>query len=73
MEELYVAIVHLCRRAGYLLAATLRALRRLPATGAWLWLVRAGTCEPAASICVVLFHHVSGLLLATGPEVFRHG
>lgn len=73
MEELYVAIAHLCRRAVYLLAAALCALRRLPATGAWLWLERAGTCEPAASSCVVLLHHVSGLLLAAGPEVFRHG
>ena len=73
MEELYVAIAHLCRRAVHLLASALRALRRVPATGAWLWLERAGTCEPAASLCVVLFHYLSGLLLAAGPEVLRHG
>ena len=73
MEELYVAIAHLFRRAVYLLAAALRALRRLPAIGAWLWLERAGTCEPAASLCVVLLYYLSGLLLAAGPEVLRHG
>jgi hypothetical protein len=73
MEELYVAIVHLCSVAVYLLATALHVMRRLPATGAWLWLERAGTCEPAASICVVLLHHLSGLLLAAGSEVFRHG
>ena len=88
MEELHVAITHLCRRAVYLLASTLCALRGLPAAGAWLWLVRAAAPggfaakiikagalapEPAAPLGVVLFHHLSGLLLATGPEVFRHG
>lgn len=73
MEELHVAIVHLCSRAVYLLAAAFFALRRLPATRAWLWLVRAGTCEPAAALSVVLLHRLSGLLLAAGPEVFRHG
>ena len=41
MEELYVAITHLCRRAVYLLASALCALRDLPAADAWLWLVRA--------------------------------
>ena len=41
MEELYVAITHLCRRAVYLLASALRALRGLPAADAWVWLVRA--------------------------------
>jgi hypothetical protein len=73
MEELHVAFAHLFRRTVYLLAATLRALRRMPATSAWLWLERAGTCEPAASICVFLLHRLSVLLLAAGPEVLRHG
>jgi hypothetical protein len=88
MEELYVAITHLCRRAVYLLASALCALRDLPAAGAWLWLVRATAPgglaakniqtgalapEPAAPVGVVLLHHLPGLLLATGTEVFRHG
>ena len=73
MEELHVAITHLCRRAVYLLASALRALRRLSTADAWLWLARAGSCEPAAPLGVVLLHHLSGLLLAAGPEVFRHG
>jgi hypothetical protein len=88
MEELYVAITHLCRRAIYLLASALRALRGLPAADAWVWLVRAAApgglaakitkagafaAEPAAPLGVVLLHDLSGLLLATGTEVFRHG
>ena len=88
MEELHVAITHLCRRAVYLLASALRALRSLSAADAWLWLVRAAAPgglaakiikagafapEPAAPVGVVLLHHLSGFLLATGTEVFRHG
>ena len=73
MEELYVAITHLCRRAVNLLASALCALRGLPAADAWFWLVRAAACESAAPVGVVLLHHLSGLLLATGTEVFRHG
>ena len=73
MEELYVAIAHLCRRAVYLLAATLRALRRLPATGAWLWLAGTPPGETAAAFSLVLFHHLPGFILAAGPEVLRHG
>ena len=34
---------------------------------------RAAACEPAAALSVVLLHHLSGLLLATGAEIFRHG
>ena len=88
MEELHVAITHICRPSVYRLASALRALRRLSAADAWLWLVRAAApggfaakvikagslaSEPAAPLGVVLLHHLSGLLLAAGPEVFRHG
>ena len=85
MEELYVAITHLCRRAVYLLASALRALRGLPAADAWVWLVRAAAPGGLAAkitkagafapepLGVVLLHDLSGLLLATGTEVFRHG
>ena len=73
MEELHVAITHLFQRSAYLLASALRALPGLPAASAWLWLVQAAAPEPAAPLGVVLLHHLSGLLLATGPEVFRHG
>ena len=62
-----------CARSSRPLAATLCALRRLPATGMWLWLERAWAGEQAAATGMVLFHHLSGLLLAAGPEVFRHG
>ena len=34
---------------------------------------RAAAGEPAAALCLVLLHDLSGLLLAAGPEVLRHG
>jgi hypothetical protein len=73
MEEFYVAIAHLCRLAVYLLAAALRALRRLPQSGAWLRLAGAAAGEQAAAFCLVLLHHLPELLLAAGAEVIRHG
>lgn len=73
MEELHVAITHLCRSTVYLLAPALRALRRLSQSYAWLWLAGVPTGETAAAFSLVLFHHLSGLLLATGTEIFRHG
>jgi len=73
MDELHVAITHLCRRSVHFLASALRALRGMSAASAWFWLVQAAACEPAAPLGVVLFHHLSGLLLATGTDVFRHG
>ena len=73
MEDVYVAITHLGQRALHLLASTLRALRRLPAADAWLWMAGTTTSEPAAAFSVVLLHRLSGLLLATGPEIFHHG
>jgi hypothetical protein len=88
MEELHVAITHLCRRSVHFLASALRALRGVSAASAWFWLVQAAAPggfaakiikagalapEPAAPLGVVLFHHLSGLLLATGTDVFRHG
>jgi len=73
MEERHVAITNLRQRSLPMLASTLRALRRLPATDTWLWLAGAGSCEPAAPVGLVLLHHLSGLLLATGTEIVGHG
>jgi len=55
------------------LASARRALRGLPATGGWLWLVRALANEQATAVGVVLLHHLSALLLVLGQEVVRHG
>jgi hypothetical protein len=73
MEELHVALTYLFLCAVYLLAPALRALRSLSEADAWLWLVRASTCETATPLGVVLFHDLSDFLLSTGAEVFRHG
>ena len=63
MEELHVAITRIRRRTIDPPASGLGALRGLAAANAWLWLVRAAACEPAATLRVVL---------TMGPEVFRH-
>jgi hypothetical protein len=55
------------------LAPARRALRGLPATSGWLWLVRALANEQATAVGVVLLHHLSALLLVLGQEVVRHG
>jgi hypothetical protein len=63
----------ICPCAPCPLATALHPLHRVPSAGAWLWLVRATTCEPAAALSVVLLLRLSVLLLAAGPEFFRHG
>jgi hypothetical protein len=49
------------------------ALRRLPALGAGIWLVRSRAREAPTSHRLVLFHVVPGLLDAPGKEIVRHG
>jgi hypothetical protein len=49
------------------------ALRRLLPPGAWLWLARPGAAEEAAALGLLLLHRLSGLLVALGEEVVRHG
>lgn len=54
-------------------ARSCSALRRLLAPGTWLWLVRPGAGEEAATLCLLLLHALPGLLDALGPELARHG
>lgn len=54
-------------------ARALSTLRRLPAPGAWLWLVRPSAGEEAAALCVLLLHALPGLLDALGAGISRHG
>ena len=61
------------RNALAALASAGRALRGLPATSGWLWLVRSLANEQATPVGVVLLHHLSALLLVLVPEVVRHG
>jgi hypothetical protein len=48
-------------------------LRRLRASGAWLWLVRPSQTETAPPLSHVLQHGLPGLLVALGTEIARHG
>lgn len=48
-------------------------LCRLPAPGAWFWLVRPTTAEEAATLGLVLLHALPGLLERFGAEVLGHG
>lgn len=52
---------------------TTRALRRLPAVSTRLWLVRSDTLEAAATLSLLLLHHLPGALVALGAEFYRHG
>jgi hypothetical protein len=55
------------------LASAWRALRGLPATDPWFWLVRPGAVEAAAPVGLVLLDGVPRLLVALGQEVIGHG
>ena len=48
-------------------------LRRLLATGAWLWLVRPGAVEATAPLGLVLLDGLPRFLDALGAGAFRHG
>ena len=48
------------------LASAWRAVRRLPATGTWLWLVRPGALEAVGVLALVLLERLPGLLVALG-------
>jgi hypothetical protein len=51
----------------------LAALRSLHARVTWLWLVRPGAADEIAAACILLLHHLPGLLVALGGEVVRLG
>jgi hypothetical protein len=62
-----------CRAAASALAAAPRSLRGLPASGAWVRLVRPGTVEALAVLALVLLDRLPRRLVALGEEVARHG
>lgn len=61
------------RHAAPPVASALRALRGLPAAGAWLWLVTPAAGEATILAALVLLHDLPGLLVALGTEVLGHG
>ena len=74
MVRMHVSLIpQRCARALHPLAAPLRALCRLPQSGAWLRLAGTATGEEAATLCLVLLHYLTDLLLAAGAEVIGHG
>ena len=64
---------HLIFRPAAALASMWRTLRGLPATDAWLWLVRPGALEAAAPLGLVLLDALPRLLVALSPEVIGRG
>ncbi|MBX9944842.1 MAG: hypothetical protein K2Y40_12235 [Reyranella sp.] len=67
------AVPHVGAKATEALAPAWRALRGLPATDPWLWLVRPGSLEAAAAIGLVLLDGLPRVLVALGWEVLRRG
>ena len=55
------------------LASAWDALRRLPLSDPWLWLVRPGAIEAAAPFCLVLLDRLPRLLDALGAGALGHG
>lgn len=55
------------------LASAWDALRRLPVSDPWLWLVRPGAIEAAAPLCLVLLDRLPRLLDALGAGALGHG
>ena len=73
IEEGRVTDAFLVLLATAVLAPARRALRGLPPTGQWLWLVRPGALEAAAAIGLVLLDGLPRVLVALGWEVLRRG
>ncbi len=55
------------------LASAWDALRRLPLSDPWLWLVRPGAIEAAAPLGLVLLDGLPRLLDALGAGTLGHG
>lgn len=64
---------HHVRGPSAALASAWNALCCLPATHPWLWLVRSGAIELAASLGLVLLDGMPGLLDALGAGALGHG
>ena len=64
---------HVRATATEAVASAWRALRGLPTTDPWFWMVRPGALEAAAPVGLVLLDGVPRLLVALGQEVIGHG
>lgn len=64
---------HLILGSSAPLASAWDALRRLPLSDPWLWLVRPGAIEAAAPLGLVLLDRLPRLLDALGAGALGHG
>jgi hypothetical protein len=64
---------HLIFGPSAALASTWDALRRLPVSDPWVWLVRPGAIEAAAPLGLVLLDRLPRLLDALGAGALGHG
>ncbi len=64
---------HLILGSSAPLASAWDALRRLPLSNPWLWLVRPGAIEAAAPLGLVLLDRLPRLLDALGAGALGHG
>lgn len=55
------------------LAPARDALRGVPVSRRWLWLVRPGAIETAPAVSLVLLHELPRLLVALGKRALGHG
>ena len=64
---------HLILGSSAPLASAWDALRRLPLSDPWLWLVRPGAIEAAAPLGLALLDRLPRLLDALGAGALGHG
>ena len=66
-------VPHVRATATEAVASTWRALRGLPTTDPWFWMVRPGALEAAAPLGLVLLDRLPRLLDALGTGALGHG
>jgi len=64
---------HARRSAPDALASTISALRGLPFSGVWFWLVGSGAIEASPAVGLVLLDVLPRLLVALGAGILSHG
>ena len=67
------SLIRKCCPAATSMAPAWRTLWCLPTPNPWIWVVRPKVFEASTTICVVLLHGLSGLLVTLSEGEHGHG